>query len=309
MSGESRASARVFMTLCRHKGLQSCWGHPLTDAVSYSNGSTGSRQDHEIRSCWSSYRVVRSISRRLRGVSRWLVLWRRLSRCLRRSGLRGILRRTAGGSAGRRRWWRLLLGARVLRTETEAAIGMTVRAGAGRRPAAGMVTSSRAIVVRAAAAASGRERTPERTAAAGRRRTSSASRSASHRRAARRCLRLSAVNHRGRIAPRRHPQMAATARAEIHAASSDATADKAKGALIDTGHGRLPWPFFYPRCECCALYNSLKVRPTGAGMSRVPVHPLPNGKREIAFLLPPMRSSTRTASFVKSAYATGRFAR
>ncbi len=37
-----RVFARAFMTLCRHKGLQSCWGHPLTDAVSYSNGSTGS---------------------------------------------------------------------------------------------------------------------------------------------------------------------------------------------------------------------------------------------------------------------------
>lgn len=36
------APTRVFMTPGRHKSLQSCWGHPLTDVVSYSNGSTGS---------------------------------------------------------------------------------------------------------------------------------------------------------------------------------------------------------------------------------------------------------------------------
>lgn len=56
-----------------------------------------------------------------------------------------------------------------------------------------------------------------------------------------------------------------------------------------------------PICDCCALYSSRNVRPTGAGISRVPVHPAPKGRRDSFLSRPPMRSSTRTANLVTSA--------
>jgi len=193
-----------------------------------------------------------------------------------------------------------------------AATGMTVRAGAVRPQVAGMAAAhTGAIMVRAGRR---RKRVADIRTARRHRQAAVVRRPLPLRRqsAARRCPTQWAVDLRGRTAPRRHPRMAALATAAIHAAFLDATAVKARNVFIENGPRQIrrsAVALFYPRCECCALYNSRKVRPTGAGISRVPVHPLPNGKREIAFLSPPMRSSTRTTSLVKSAYAAGRFTR
>ncbi len=200
--------------------------------------------------------------------------------------------------------------------------GMTGPAGAGRRRAVGTTVRRRGIAAEAAHRRNKRAVVAD-TRTDRRRKPAAAVRRRPHLRrlaALRRCRRRWAVNRPDPIAPRRHRRTAAEiARAAIHAAFSDATADRPReprhraGCLKSKNRPRRieqsGAALLYPRCECCALYNSRNVRPTGAGMSRVPVHPAPKGSREIAFLFPPMRSSTRTASFVKSAYASGRFAK